>query len=160
MEFHDNTEEGALKFGERRELLWRLKKGKEGKDEVRIITQQPINTRSSSSEDMIPNSVEDRVYRPPPGQWNDGLCDWYKNSVSDLLLRTFRLSWGADVGTTAKKTKFLDKYFDGNKIFLPDCRGLCGSSSNNIRSALCEARRCTSYWLDTLALGDNYCCSC
>ena len=82
-----------------------------------IITAQPINTISSPSEDIIPISAEDRVYRPPPGQWNDGLCDWYKNLFPTCYCALFACHGVWMLAQIAKKTKFLDKYFDGNKIF-------------------------------------------
>lgn len=78
------------------------------------VTTQP--TRSSSS-DVIPQSAEDRIYRPPPGNWNDGICDWYKNLLPTCYCAMFACHGVWMVAQIAKKTKFLDKYIEGIKVF-------------------------------------------
>lgn len=90
--------------------------GGEGRDSD-IVATQPMGMSSSSSADTIPQAVEDRIYRPPPGQWNDGLCDWYKNLIPTCYCTMFACHGVWMLAQIAKKTKFLDKYLEGITVF-------------------------------------------
>ena len=76
-----------------------------------VISAQPIMA------DRIPQKPVDKIYRPPPGNWLDGLCDWYKNLLPSCFCSTFACHGVWLLAQIALKTKFLDKYLPGTKVF-------------------------------------------
>jgi hypothetical protein len=78
------------------------------------IVQQPLAGR-----DDIPNQSGGGglIYRPPPGQWQDGICDWYKNLYPSCYCSLFACHGIWLIAQIAKKTKFLEKYISGDNLF-------------------------------------------
>ena len=108
-----------------------LSNSEEGRSAEDVVSSQPIMS------DRIPQRAADKIYRPPPGQWVDGLCDWYKNLLPSCFCSTFACHGVWLLAQIALKTKFLDKYLPGKKNILDHCGDVCCSRYSGNRVVCC-----------------------